>query len=202
MPPMSKFTLWAEQYIQDQQRLLAEINVEAINKVLATLRFDIYSKVFICGNGGSLSNSQHFMCDLIKGANDSIRKDKKGKLGPFRGLALGTNPSLSSAISNDYSYEDIFVRELQAVAKPLDILIGLSVSGNSMNVVKAFKFAKNYNIRTVAIVGNKGKNKLEKMADYTIAMDSGHFGRVEDVTMTILHMICYYFIEGVYRLQQ
>lgn len=188
-----KFKQWISAYIQSQLELLQQIRYDWIHHLINRLSLAAQqgNRVFICGNGGSLSNSQHFICDLNKGASDKFKIQ-------FMGHCLGSNPSLTSAISNDYSYQDIFVKELQYYKpKAFDILIGTSVSGNSENVLRAMKYAKEIGMHTIAIVGGSGDNKIGDIADYNIGLNSQHFGRVEDVTMTLLHMACYFFMENI-----
>jgi len=187
-----KLEEWFNDYIKKQQTLLASVKADWIDELITRIHISAQwgSRIYICGNGGSLSNAQHFICDLNKGASDKYKIQ-------FAGHALGSNPSLTSAISNDYEHADIFMKELQYYKpKPMDLLLGISVSGNSENVLRAMKYATSMGLCTIAIVGNKGNNKIGKIADYTIGLNSQHFGHVEDVTMNILHMICYFFMEN------
>ncbi len=149
-----------------------------------------HCRVIICGNGGSLANSQHFICDFNKGVGDKLNRSL------CRGIALGSNPALFSACANDYKYSDVFVRELDNLDPAEgDVVIGVSVSGTSRNVVKTLKFAKEKGATTIAIVGN-GDCIMRRYATQTIHFDSHHFGRVEDCMMILLHMITYYFMEN------
>jgi len=100
-----------------------------------------------------------------------------------------------TALGNDYSYEDIFVRQLMNYGQPGDIAFALSVSGGSPNVVRAMEWAKANELKTIALVGGK-RGKLAKIAEIVISIDSKHYGRVEDAHMGICHMICYAFMEN------
>lgn len=185
---------WFKEYVNLQKKLLSSISAYDFEILLNKIKRTIVSgnKVIVAGNGGSLSNAQHFICDLNKGVGDKCKIH-------ILGHALGSNPSLTSAISNDYSYKDIFVRELKMFDNKTNenpLFIGISVSGNSPNVVKAMDYATKTQMHTVAIVGNNGDNKMGKLAEFVIRLNSKHFGRVEDVTMTLLHMCCYYFMEN------
>ncbi len=145
-------------------------------------------QIFIFGNGGSASNSSHFITDLGKGASD--------KLGSrFRCLSLNDNISWITALGNDYAYEDVFVRQLQNFAKPGDIVMTLSVSGNSPNLVRAIDWGVNNGMYTIALVGAK-RGRLAQLAQKVIVINSEHYGRVEDAHMGICHMICYAFMEN------
>jgi D-sedoheptulose 7-phosphate isomerase len=145
------------------------------------------TRFFVFRNGGSAANASHFVTDLGKGASDKMNK-------PFRCLSLNDNTPWMTAISNDYSYEEVFSRQLMNFARPGDLVLILSVSGNSPNLVKAVEWAKKHGVYTIALVGAK-LGKLAEIADFTIVADSTHYGRVEDVHMGICHIICYAFME-------
>lgn len=181
---------WISEYIRQQKAALDSIPVEAVSEIIRVfadaLRHD--RQIFIFGNGGSASNSSHFITDLGKGASD--------KLGSrFRCLSLNDNISWITALGNDYSYEDVFLRQLQNFARPGDIVMTLSVSGNSPNLVKAIEWAVNNGMYTIALVGAK-RGKLAQLAQKVVVVNSEHYGRVEDAHMGICHMICYAFMEN------
>jgi D-sedoheptulose 7-phosphate isomerase len=100
-----------------------------------------------------------------------------------------------TALGNDYAYEDVFVRQLENYGRKGDIVLALSVSGNSPNVVKAVEWARKQGLETLALVGAK-RGALAEAAEEVIAIDSGHYGRVEDAQMGVCHMLCYAFMEG------
>ncbi len=180
---------WITDYLSAQKRAIDSIPADAVARcidMLATaLRED--RQIFCCGNGGSASNSSHFVTDLGKGSSDAVGKR-------FRVLSLNDNVSWMTAIGNDYSYEDIFSRQLENYGRAGDVLICVSVSGNSPNVVKALQWAKAHGLRTIALVGAK-RGKAADLGDETIVVNDTHYGRVEDVQMHILHMLCYAFME-------
>jgi D-sedoheptulose 7-phosphate isomerase len=181
---------WISQYIQEQKAALDSIPVEGVSEIIETFR-DALKKdrqIFIFGNGGSASNSSHFITDLGKGASDKLNSR-------FRCLSLNDNISWITALGNDYSYEDVFQRQLQNFAKPEDIVMTLSVSGNSPNLVKAIEWAGRNGMETIALVGAK-RGKLAQLAKKVIVINSEHYGRVEDAHMGICHMICYAFMEN------
>lgn len=176
-------------YLQKQQDTIEKLPHSKIKDLV-----ELYQKawredrqIFACGNGGSASNASHFITDLSKGASDVLKKR-------FRGMSLNDNVSWMTALGNDYAYEDIYVRQLMNFAQKGDIFMVLSVSGNSPNVVKAVKWAKENGVYTVALVGGK-KGQLADLSDFTIVVDDAHYGRAEDAQMMICHIICYYFIE-------
>lgn len=181
---------WISDYIRQQKAALDSIPIEAVEDVISTFRDALKNdrQIFIFGNGGSAANSSHFITDLGKGASD--------KLGSrFRCLALNDNISWITALGNDYSYEDVFVRQLQNFARPGDIVMTLSVSGGSPNLVKAIDWAVNNGMYTIALVGAK-RGRLAQLAQKVIVINSEHYGRVEDAHMGICHIICYAFMEN------
>ena len=145
-------------------------------------------QLFAFGNGGSASNVSHFITDLGKSASDRMGKR-------FRCLSLNENVSWITALGNDYAYDEVYMRQLQNYARPGDLVLTLSVSGNSPNVVKAVEWANANGLTTIALVGGK-RGKLADIAHESIVIQDEHYGRVEDAQMTICHMLCYGFIES------
>jgi D-sedoheptulose 7-phosphate isomerase len=181
---------WILDYIRQQKAALDSIPIEGVEEIISAFRDALKNdrQIFIFGNGGSAANSSHFITDLGKGASD--------KLGSrFRCLALNDNISWITALGNDYSYDDVFVRQLQNFARPGDIVMTLSVSGSSPNLVKAIDWAVNNGMYTIALVGAK-RGKLAQIAQKVVVINSEHYGRVEDAHMGICHMICYAFMEN------
>ncbi len=155
-------------------------------------------QLFAFGNGGSASNVSHFITDLGKSASDKLesqgdQSDGAGRR--FRCLSLNENVSWITALGNDYAYEDIYVRQLQNYARPGDLVLTLSVSGNSPNVVKAVDWANNHGLTTIALVGGN-RGRVADRAHEVIVIADTHYGRVEDAQMTICHLLCYGFIES------
>jgi D-sedoheptulose 7-phosphate isomerase len=180
---------WLSNYVSAQNRALESIPLDAVAAMIETLKaaWRDDKQIFAIGNGGNSSSASHFATDLGKGASDAL--DKR-----FRIMTLADNVAWLTAIGNDYSYDDTFVRPLQNYARPGDVLISGSVSGNSPNLVKAFEWAKANGLKTIAMVGGK-RGKMADVADQVIVIDDTHYGRVEDVQMTIYHMLCYAFME-------
>src|SRR5437762_7009253 len=125
---------WISDYIKAQKAAHDSIPVEAMAQLIEKLRAALKEdkNIFVFGNGGSASNSSHFATDLGKGSSDKVGKR-------FRVLSLTDNVSWMTALGNDYSYEDIFVGQLQNYGRAGDVAIGISVSGNSPNCVKALE---------------------------------------------------------------
>jgi D-sedoheptulose 7-phosphate isomerase len=185
-PPVND---WIQNYIQAQKAALDSIPAEKVSELARLLREALLNdrQIFVLGNGGSAANASHFVTDLGKGSSD-----KTGKR--FRCLSLNDNVSWLTALGNDYAYEDVFVRQLMNYARLGDILLMLSVSGSSPNLVKAAEWAKETGLTSIALLGGK-KGRLADLADHLVVIDSTHYGRVEDAHMGICHMLCYAFME-------
>jgi D-sedoheptulose 7-phosphate isomerase len=181
---------WLADYIAQQKAALDSIPLDEVSQLVETLRRALKEdrQIFVFGNGGSAANASHFVTDLGKGASDKLGQR-------FRCLSLNDNVSWMTALGNDYIYEDVFVRQLQNYGRAGDVVLTMSVSGSSPNLVKALSWAKRAGLHTVALVGAK-KGKLAEVADQTIVVGSEHYGRVEDAHMGICHMLCYAFMEN------
>jgi D-sedoheptulose 7-phosphate isomerase len=182
---------WISDYLKAQKAALDSISIEAVEQLLGLLRAALKEdrQIFVMGNGGSAANASHFATDLGKGASDKVVGHR------FRVLSLNDNVSWMTALGNDYTFEDIFVRQLMNHGRAGDVVLALSVSGNSPNVVRAVEWARKNGLRTVALVGAK-KGRLAEVAERAIVINSTHYGRVEDAQMGICHMLCYAFIEN------
>src|SRR5689334_19870206 len=180
---------WIADYVKAQKGAHDSFLPEAVAQLISTLRDALKQdrQVLVFGNGGSAANASHFATDLGKGASDKLGKR-------FRVLSLNDNVSWMTALGNDYTYEDIFVRQLMNYGTAGDLVMTMSVSGNSPNIVKAVEWAKKNGLHTVALVGGK-RGRLTELADQTIVINDTHYGRVEDAHMGICHLICYAFME-------
>jgi D-sedoheptulose 7-phosphate isomerase len=181
---------WINDYIRAQQAALASIPADKVAQIVDLFRQALNEdkQIFAFGNGGSASNASHFITDLGKGSSDKVGRR-------FRCLSLNDNVSWMTAIGNDYAYEDIFVRQLENYGRAGDLVLVMSVSGNSPNVVRGVEWAKKNGLKTVALVGGK-RGKLAELADIAIVVQDNHYGRAEDAQMGICHMICYAFMEN------
>lgn len=181
---------WIDRYRIAQREATDTIPTASVAQLIQKLRHVLAEdrQVFVFGNGGSASNASHFATDLGKGASDKIGKR-------FRVVSLNDNVSWITALGNDYAYDQVYVRQLMNYAKPGDIVLVMSVSGNSPNVVKAVEWAKEHGIWSAALVGGK-RGRLAELADLAIVVPTEHYGRAEDVQMTISHMLCYAFMEN------
>src|SRR6266540_4315964 len=181
---------WIADYLTAQQAALDSIPIDAVAQIIEQFRAALQEdrQIFVFGNGGSAANASHFATDLGKGSSDKLGKR-------FRVVSLNDNVSWMTALGNDYSYEDVFVRQLMNYGKPGDLVFALSVSGNSPNVVRGVEWAKKNGLRTIALVGGK-KGRLAELADIVLVIQSPHYGRVEDAQMGICHLLCYAFMEN------
>lgn len=181
---------WITDYIKAQKAAHDSIPVESVARLTQTLRDALKDdrQIFVFGNGGSAANASHFATDLGKGSSDKLGKR-------FRVLSLNDNVSWMTALANDYAYEEVFVAQLKNYGKPGDLAIGVSVSGNSPNCVKALEWAKNHGLKTAALVGAK-RGRMAELAEQVLVINDTHYGRVEDAQMGILHLLCYAFMEN------
>lgn len=139
------------------------------------------NNIYIMGNGGSASTASHFTCDFNKGL--SYKKDIR-----FKMICLNDNIATMLAYSNDLGYENVFVEQLKNFLKKDDVVIGISGSGNSENVLKAIEYANSVNAKTVGITGFDG-GKLKNIVDISIHTNINNMQVAEDVHMTICHML-------------
>lgn len=179
-------------YFEYLGEVLRSIDPDAVARLAQTL-LDARERgatVYFIGNGGSAATSSHFANDLSIGTNSY---DK-----PFRVVSLTDNQAIITAIGNDFGYEDIFVRQLQVLARPGDVVIGISASGNSPNLVKAFEYARSRSIKTVAITAFDG-GKLKAMADDGVHVPTApkEYGPAEDAHMVLDHLLGAYLMRMV-----
>ena len=183
-------------FIEDYRAQLLDtvklIDTELVNRVIEWFREARHNgrHIFVCGNGGSASTASHFVCDINKGA--SYSRDRR-----FKMMALTDNLATITAYSNDVSYECAFAEQLKNFAEPEDIVMAISGSGNSPNVLRAVEYANSIGCKTIALTGRDG-GKLGPLAHINIQVPVPHMGRIEDAHMIICHMIGYYFMDTEY----
>lgn len=165
-------------YILGDDNLIQKI-FEASQAILDCLKNN--GKVFFCGNGGSAADAQHLAAELL----GKFYIDRE----PLPAIALTTNTSVLTAVGNDYNYDEIFIRQLKGLGKPGDVLVGISTSGNSKNVVKAMEYANKSKIRTIALTGRSG-GKMKEYADILINVPSDSTPRIQEAHILVGHIIC------------
>lgn len=136
------------------------------------------NKILICGNGGSAADSQHFAAELI----GRFEKDRDS----LPAIALTTDTSILTAVGNDYGYDSIFAKQVNGLGKEGDVLIGISTSGNSENVIMAVEAAKEKKMTTIGLLGKDG-GKLKDMVDFPVVVPHDVTARIQEVHIFILH---------------
>ncbi|MCK5162427.1 MAG: D-sedoheptulose 7-phosphate isomerase [Desulfobacula sp.] len=137
-------------------------------------------KILLFGNGGSAADCQHIAAEFV----NRFQMERK----PLPAIALTTDTSVITSIGNDYSFEDIFFKQIQALGKKGDIALGISTSGNSPNVIKAVREAKEMGLFIVGFSGNNGK--LKKLSDCQFCVDSKTTARIQEVHILLAHILC------------
>lgn len=163
------------QQVQQQQKLLQAIALA----MTAALRAG--GKILWCGNGGSAADSQHLAAEIV----GRFRRERRG----LPSVALTTDTSILTAIANDCGFESVFSRQVEALGLPKDLLVGISTSGNSPNVVAALQAARSQGLVTVAFTG-AGGGKLAPLADHLFAVASRDTARIQEAHILAGHMLC------------
>jgi D-sedoheptulose 7-phosphate isomerase len=138
-------------------------------------------KIILMGNGGSAADAQHLAAELV----GRFKRNRK----PLAAIALSTNTSIMSAVANDFGFEEVFSRQVEALARPNDIVLGISTSGNSLNVIRAIEKAKELGIKTVGLLGNDG-GSLAKLVDTPIVIAETETPHVQEIHILLGHIIC------------
>ena len=140
------------------------------------------NKLMWCGNGGSAAQAEHLSAELLGGLN-------KKKVNPFFSICLNSDSSFITAWSNDNSFDNVFLRQIQAFGKKGDMLILLTTSGNSLNQINAVKICRNLGVNVVSLTGNDG-GELLKLSDYNINIDSNSTQRIQEMHIMVGHILC------------
>jgi D-sedoheptulose 7-phosphate isomerase len=153
--------------------------VQVVDAVTAALKMG--RKILLFGNGGSAADTQHIAGEFVN--RFLIERP------PLPAIALTTDSSVITSIGNDYSFSDIFSKQIRAIGQPGDIAWGMSTSGVSANVVKAFEAAKKIGMTTIGLTGKDG-GEIAKIVDYSLNVSSGNTPRIQEVHITVSHVIC------------
>jgi D-sedoheptulose 7-phosphate isomerase len=167
-----------KQAVLADQNLIAQIDT-VVNVI--TKAFQNGNSVYFAGNGGSAADAQHLAAEF----SGRFYKDRKA----LPSEALHCNTSYLTAVANDYSYEVIYARLIEGIAKAGDVLVGISTSGNSGNIVKAFEMAKTKQVVTIGFTGEKG-GKMKEISDYLINVPSNDTPRIQESHILVGHIIC------------
>lgn len=173
-----------KQYIEDLQETLDRLPIEAIEQVIQLLAEARVNRkqVFIMGNGGSAATASHFVCDLAKGT-------RHPSLPPFRAISLNDSIPIMLAFANDEGYETVFASQLECQASPGDLVIGISASGNSSNILRAVETANQVPAVTIGFTGFDG-GILSSLVDLHVHVPSSCIEQVEDIHLALEHLIC------------
>ncbi len=180
---------FSSQYLHGLELLLPRLDATAIDRAcacLATAR-DAGRTVYTSGNGGSASIASQMVVDLLKGG--SYQKPRR-----FRALALTDSIATITAYANDVTYDDVFVEQLRNWVQPGDVLIAISGSGNSANVIKAVEFANQAGCATIGLTSAE-TGRLREIATLPLLVPTRHMGHLEDLFFVATHILCYAFIE-------
>ena len=148
---------------------------------LVSHAFESGNKIFFFGNGGSAADAQHLAAEFV----NRYVMDRP----PLPAIALTTDSSILTSVSNDLAFNEIFAKQLRALGKEGDVAIGISTSGNSPNIIKAFEVAKEMGMKRVALTGNNG-GAIAKMVDFSLIVPSTSTPRIQEVHILIGHILC------------
>ncbi len=180
-------------YFEEIKNLLDKVSAEDTKKV-TELIYNAYhdnKQIFIIGNGGSAATASHFACDLNKGTLSRVYDDDEKR---FRVISMADNVAILTAYANDLSYDDIFSQQLRNLVNKGDLVIAITGSGNSKNIIKGVETAKKSGATTIGFLGFQG-GKLKNMVDHHILVPTEHYGRIEDVHAILAHLISAYLGE-------
>ncbi len=168
--------------IQTKEKILAGCvgTIEAIGDLLSRA-LKGGNKLLFCGNGGSAADAQHLAAELV--GRFSVEREA------LPAIALTTDTSILTCLGNDYGYDMIFRRQVEALGRPGDVLIGITTSGNSPNVISAVEAARKKGLKTVAFTGRDGGN-IAKMADIALIIPSSNTQRIQESHITVGHIVC------------
>jgi len=180
--------------LQDHRKLMVQIENE-LSATIANLAqrlietFQIGNKLLIMGNGGSAADAQHFAGEIVS----RFRIERPG----LPAIALSTDTSILTAIGNDYGFERVFSRQVEALAAPGDAVIGISTSGNSPNVYRALEMARQAGCSTIGLLGKDGGN-IKELCDIPLIIPSHDTPRVQEGHITIIHILCDLIEQGMF----
>ena len=182
---------FASDYLAALRTALDGVDVESVGTAVGWMKEarDHGRFIYVCGNGGSASIASQMVVDLVKGA--SFEREKR-----FKVIALTDSVATITAYANDVSYEWVFAEQLKNFAAPGDVLIAISGSGNSPNVLRAVEYANGVGCRTIALT-QSGGGALKDLAALTLGVPATHMGRLEDTFFVLTHILMYAFMEGV-----
>jgi len=182
----------ARSYLTALSDVLSKLDTDAIHRAIQAMQRarDQGRTIYSCGNGGSASIASQMVVDIMKGAS-------LGRARRMRMVGLTDSIATITALANDVGYDSVFVEPLRNFAVEGDVLIAISGSGNSPNVLRAVEYAKEAGVTTVGLTTSTG-GRLKDIADIPITVPTDYMGRLEDAFFVITHILAYAFIDGVY----
>ena len=173
-------------HLSEHLETISLLDDDAKNKILSFSKIMVSAltrgnTIFWCGNGGSASDSQHLAGELV----GRFIGDRR----PLKSIALNADTSVMTCIVNDYGYDYIFSRQVEALGSKGDVLVGISTSGNSGNVLQAFDVANNLNMITIGLLG-KGGGKAKDISQHSLIIKSQSTARIQEAHITIGHILC------------
>lgn len=185
---MIKVKKVARNYLNELKTALDKIKLSDIEKVAEVLlqAYKNDKTVFIFGNGGSAATASHMACDLGKGTLKNVYDQSEKRL---KVISLTDNVASMTAFANDLSFDDMFVQQLNNLVRSGDIVIGISGSGNTPNIIKALMYAKKQGAVTVGLLGYHQGGKAKSFVDHDITVESGNYGIIEDVHLALEHIL-------------
>lgn len=186
MGPYASAASYFDAYAEEMARAAKSVEPGTLELAAAVL-VEAYlrgARIFSCGNGGSASIANHMQCDHVKGIRTAT------DLSPHV-LSLSANVELLTAIANDTGYENVFVYQLQSQSEPGDVLLAVSSSGRSPNIVRALTWARDHGLRTIAVTGFDG-DAARSTAEISVHVDCANYGIVEDLHQAIMHALAQY----------
>lgn len=173
-----------EDYLNREIEVIKHLDVDAINAAMNAIKdaWEREATIYTMGNGGSASTASHMVCDFNKGVSENIGKQK------YHLQCLSDNTATMMAIANDVAYDDIFKFQLEGNVKPGDLIIAISGSGNSENVIRAVRYAKEQGAKVIGMSGYSG-GKLNELSDYPLHVDINDMQIAEDVHLIFNHMM-------------
>jgi D-sedoheptulose 7-phosphate isomerase len=171
---------YVKKHIEIAQGLLEDLpDIESVAKV-SVEALKRGNKILVAGNGGSVADAHHFTGELV----GRYKKERKA----LPAISLDVNPSAVTAISNDYAFEQVFARQVEALAKPGDVFFGISTSGNSKNILEAIKVAKNIGCKIVGLTGKTG-GQMAKVCDFLINIPAEDTPRIQEMHTLVIHIL-------------
>ena len=185
------FKNYCEGYLKDVKKSIDGLDKEEMNNIFKVIydAFENGKNIFLFGNGGSGSNADHIVNDFSKGV--LVHRGKR-----FKAVSLNSNTALLTAWANDSSYDDVFSKQIEVMTEEGDVVVGISGSGNSKNILNGINKGNEKGAICIGITGFEG-GKLKEMCQKCLVVPSNHMGRIEDIHLIFLHMLAYFMYENV-----